>query len=112
MINNRIIHKFFKDFTKHRKKLTGHQFLAVDLFPTFFNTRTTDEMFQQSGKQDLRHFWKSLANMYESVGSQFFKTTTRIQSGRDTFDKSRFITIFGSLTILGVTEILCSFKLV
>ena len=48
--------------------------------------------------------------MYESSGSQFFRTTTEIQSGPDAFDKSRFIMTF--LTILGVTEILCSFKLV
>ena len=48
--------------------------------------------------------------MYESSGSQFFRTTTGIQSGPDAFDKSRFIMTF--LTILGVTEILCSFKLV
>ena len=48
--------------------------------------------------------------MKESSGSQFFRTTTGIQSGPDAFDKSRFITTF--LTILGVTEILCSFKLV
>ena len=48
--------------------------------------------------------------MYESSGSQFFTTTTGIQSGPDAFDKSRFIMIF--LTILGVTEILCSFRLV
>ena len=47
--------------------------------------------------------------MYESSGSQFFRTTTGIQSGPDPFDKSRFIMTF--LTILGVTEI-CSFKLV
>ena len=48
--------------------------------------------------------------MYESSGSQFFRTTTGIQSGPDTFDKSRFIMNF--LTILGVIEILCSFRLV
>ena len=48
--------------------------------------------------------------MYESSGSQFFRTTTGIQSGPDAFAKSRFITTF--LTILGVMEILCSFKLV
>ena len=48
--------------------------------------------------------------MYESSGSQFFRTTTGIQSGPDAFDKSRFIMTF--LTILGVTEILCSFRLV
>ena len=46
--------------------------------------------------------------MYESSGSQFFRTTTGIQSGPDAFDKSRFIVTF--LTIVGVTEI-CSFEL-
>ena len=66
---------------------------------------------QQSGKQDsLRHLLKSSASMKESSGSQFFRTTTGIQSGPDAFHKSRFIMTF--LTILGVTEILCSFKLV
>ena len=48
--------------------------------------------------------------MYESSGSQFFRTTTGIQSGPDTFDESRFATTF--LTILGVMEILCSFRVV
>ena len=48
--------------------------------------------------------------MYESSGSQFFRTTTGIQSGPDVFDESRFLMTF--LTILGVTEILCSFRLV
>ena len=48
--------------------------------------------------------------MYESSGSQFFRTTTGIQSRPDVFDESRFLMIF--LTILGVTEILCSFRLV
>ena len=48
--------------------------------------------------------------MYESSGSQFFRTTTGIQLGRGAFDESRFFMIF--LTILGYTEILCSFRLV
>ena len=48
--------------------------------------------------------------MYESSGSQFFRTTTGIQSGPDAFDESRFVMTF--LTILGVIEILCSFRLV
>ena len=48
--------------------------------------------------------------MKESSGSQFFRTTTGIQSEPDAFDKSRFIMIF--LTILWVKEILCSFILV
>ena len=64
-----------------------------------------------SGKQDFfRHILKSSASMYESSGSQFFKTTTGIQSEPETFDKSRFAMTF--LTILGATEILCSFRLV
>ena len=48
--------------------------------------------------------------MKESSGSQFFRTTTGIQSGPDAFDKSRFIMTF--LTILELKEILCNFKLV
>ena len=48
--------------------------------------------------------------MYESSGSQFFRTTTRIQSGPNAFDESRLAMTF--LTILGVIEILCSLRLV
>ena len=47
--------------------------------------------------------------MYESSGSQFFRTTTGIQSGPDAFDESRFVMTF--LTILGVMEILCNLRL-
>ena len=53
---------------------------------------------------------KILASIYESSGSQFFRTTTGIQSGPDAFDESRFVMTF--LTILGVMDILCSFRLV
>ena len=52
---------------------------------------------------------KSSASMYESLGSQFFRTTTGIKSEGDAFDESRFDMMF--LTILGVAEI-CSFRLV
>ena len=48
--------------------------------------------------------------MSGSSGSQFFKTITGIKSGPDASDKSRFL--MTSLTILGVREILCSFRLV
>ena len=58
----------------------------------------------------FRHLLKTLASMYESSGSQFFRTTTGIESGPDAFDESRFVMTF--LTILGVMEILCSFRLV
>ena len=77
----------------------------------FLNTGATKETFQQSRKQDsFRHLLKSLASMYESSGSQFFKTTTGIQLGPYAFDESRFVMTF--LTIMGVMEILCSFRLV
>ena len=59
---------------------------------------------------NLRHILKSLASTYESLGSQFCRTKTGIQSGPDVFDESRFAMTF--LTILGVTDILCSFRLV
>ena len=48
--------------------------------------------------------------MYERSGSQFFRTATGIQSGPDTFNESRFVMTL--LTILGVTAILFSFRLV
>ena len=48
--------------------------------------------------------------MYESSGPQFFRTTTGMQSEVVAFEESRFVMAF--LTILGVTEILCSFRLV
>ena len=48
--------------------------------------------------------------MYESSGSEFIRTTTGIPSGPDISDELRFIMTF--YTILGVTEILCSFRLV
>ena len=48
--------------------------------------------------------------MKESSGSQLFRTMTGIKSGPDALDKSRFIMTFS--TILGLTEIIHSFKLV
>ena len=48
--------------------------------------------------------------MYECSGPQFFRTTTGIHSGPEAFDKSRFAMTF--LTILGVMEILSTFRLV
>ena len=101
----------FKDFTNHRKKTNREVVFSSRPSPTFLNTGTTDETFQQSGKKDsFRQILKSLASMYESSGSEFFRTTTWIQSGPDAFDEPRFDMTF--LIILGVMEILCSFRLV
>ena len=48
--------------------------------------------------------------MHESSGSQFFRNTTGIQSGTDASDESAFVMTY--LTILGLPEKLCCFKLV
>ena len=111
MINNDIIYKFFKTLLTTEGRLTGWQFLALYFTPTFLNTGTTNETSKQFGKQgSYRHMLKSSARMYESSGSQFLRTTTSMQSRLKVFYKSRFAMIF--LTILGVTEILCSFLFV
>ena len=52
----------------------------------------------------------SSTHMYEHSGSQFFRTTTGIQSGPDASVESRFVMTF--LTSLGATEKLCRFRLV
>ena len=94
MINNPIIYKFFKDFTNHRKE----------------TNRAVVFSSSKSGKQDIfRHILKISASMYGSSGSQFFRTTTGIQSGPDTFDESRFVMAF--LTIVRIMEILFNFRL-
>ena len=54
--------------------------------------------------------FKNSASMYESSGSQFFRTTNGTQSGPDAFDESMWVMTF--LTNLGVAELLCSFRLV
>ena len=48
--------------------------------------------------------------MYESSGLQFFRSTTGIQLGPNKFDEFSVIITF--LTILELTETLCSFRLV
>ena len=48
--------------------------------------------------------------MYESSNSHLFRTTTGIQTGPDTFDKSRLIMTF--LINLGITRILTTIRLV
>ena len=104
---------FSKTLLTTEKRLTRWKFLAEDLsskFSTFLNTRTINQASQQYGKQDsFRHILKSSTSVHESSSSRFLRTTTAIQSGRHTFDESSFVMIF--LNILGVMEILCSFRL-
>ena len=53
---------------------------------------------------------KSSASIWRSPDSQFFRTTTGIQWRPDAFDESRLVMTFW--TNLGVTGILCTFRLV
>ena len=128
VINNTIILSFSENLLTTKRRLTGWQFLAVDITPTFLNTGSTDETFQQSGKQvSFGHIFKGSASMYENSGSQFFRTTTTIQLGPDAFDKLGLVTVMTFLTNLlqklenylqklqkyyAVTAMLCSFRLV
>ena len=50
------------------RRLTRWQFLALGRFPTTLTTETTDETFQQSGKQSsFRCTLKSSASIYEML---------------------------------------------
>ena len=58
------------NFTNHRKRLKGLQMFAVDLSSTFLNTRTTDETFKQSAKQDFfRRLIRNSNSIYERHSS-------------------------------------------
>ena len=111
MINNSIIYKFFKDGTNNRKRTNRVIVFRSRPFPNIL--KDWDHQW------NLPRIWKTrlfqalieeFSCMKESSGSKFFRITTGIQSGPSAFDKSKFI--MTSLIILGVTEILCSFRLV
>ena len=50
------------------------------------------------------------ADNYESSGWQLFRTATRLQSGLDALEEWRLV--MTHFTVLGITEILWSFRLV
>ena len=81
MIKKPIIGKIFKDCDDYRQKLTGQQFLVLDLIPALLNIWTTNGIFLKSTEQaSLRHILKSSPSKYERSGSQFFRITTGKQS--------------------------------
>ena len=52
------------------RRPTGQYFLAVDLSSIFSNTGTTDETFEESGKDSLRCLVKSSPTMCKKVQAQ------------------------------------------
>ena len=93
----------------HLKKNNSFSFLDVKIY------KESNKFTMFSEKLPLVVYLLNLIVLYivfgwltlVSSGSQFFRTTTGIQSGPDAFDKLRFIMTF--LTLLGATETLCSF---
>ena len=96
-----IIYKFFKDFTTQRKKTNRKVVFCHIPFPNILK--------YMDHRWDLSTIWRT--RFFQTHIEEFsFKTTTGIQSGPDTFKKSRSAMTF--LINLGVTEILCYFRLV
>ena len=112
MISNPIIYKVFKDFTNHRRKTNREITFSCRPYLNclkVLNTGTTDETFQQSGKQDsFRHILLSLCSMHESSSSQFFESTTGLQSQPNAFSVSRSVLTFN---YLGSYRIIMQFQI-
>ena len=96
---------FSKDFTNHRKKTNRRVVFSCWPFPNHGWELST--MWKQDS---FRHLLKISASMYQSLGSQLYRTTTGIKSGSDESDPSRSVMTF--LTILGVIKTLSNFRLV
>ena len=84
---------------KGRISLGDKQLYYLQVFQGYFNHRRNANR--------MVVFSIISARIYESSGSHFLRTTTSMQSRLKVFYKSRLPMIF--LTILGVTEILCTF---
>ena len=91
------------DFVNHRKKTNRAAVLSCRPLPIFLNTGTTIW-----NRDSFREILKIAARSYEYLGSQFFRTMPRLQSGQGAFDKSRLVM---TLTNLWVKGIVCNFRL-
>ena len=95
VIKKSIIYKLFQEFTNHSNKTNRAVNFNLRPLLKFLITGTTDEIIQQSGKEDIfRQILKSSAGMHGSSGSQFFRITTGIQSGPNAFDESGSVVNF------------------
>ena len=99
----------FTNFSNHRKKTNRAAVLSCRPLPTFLNTgKNRSDLPTIWNKDSFRHILKNAARSYEYLGSQFFRATSRLQSGWGAFDKSRLVM---TLTNLGVKGIVCNFRL-
>ena len=101
VINKPIIYKFFQNFTNHRQKTNRTLLLSHRTYPSILKYKDLPVSLD-TGKLENKIVLISSASLYEISGSHLFRTTTEIQSGPDTFDKSRLVMSF--LTNLGVNE--------
>ena len=111
MINNPIICKLFKEFTNRKRKTNRARFLAVYLTPAFLNIGTTIMNLQTICKTRL------LQTHNEEFGYYIWKFRLAVHQRHywNTVRTKRVWWIKVHYEILnyhGVTEILCSFRLV
>ena len=107
MFNNPIIYKFLKDFVDLRKKT--NKTVIFNFFPNILKYTPTSQTFQQSGKQDsFKTLLEEFSWYVRKLGSHISlePPLEYSQDQTDAFDESKFIMTF--LTILGVTQRLCS----
>ena len=110
LINKAIIYKFFKNSKNHRTKANKVVVLSIRLLPNILECKNHRSANNLENNESFGNILKSLANMYENSGSQFFETSAGIQSVQDAFDKSRLFMAFS--TNFGNTWILYSYRLV
>ena len=103
---------YLKNFqTGPRKQTSRGVIFSSRPLPNIFEYREHGWNFPIICKQELfKHILERPANMYESLGSQFFRVSTGRQSPRDTFKESISVTSF--LISSGVALVKCSLRLV
>ena len=110
VIKNSIIYKFFNNYRKKTDRVVAfsyrpfHNILKCKDY--WWNLLT---IWKRRILQTLID-WRVQLVCKKVQSHKFFRATTEIQSGPDTFDKLSFFMTLSN--ILGVTEILCSFRLV
>ena len=97
----------FTSFSKNSRAVVFSNIPLPNIFKCIDNRWDLATIWK---KYSFGHILKTSSSMSESFGSQFFRTTTGIQSRAEIFDESRLVMSF--LTNFGITGILCSFRLV
>ena len=83
------------------KKSSWLELFTTELSKTILNTKITNKIFQQSGKQDFfKHILKRWANMFQSLGPQLLKTNNGIKSRPEMLEDPRAATTFYNIFVV------------